>query len=285
MYTIESAGLSDTGKTRKDNEDTLLIDDDMGLYVVADGMGGHRAGEVASQLVVDSIRDYVSHKHEEKAALTGLNDQTLSPAANLIFKGIILSNEVVHEAAKKNDAYHGMGSTVSVLYINDGTLVAANVGDSPIYLIHKGQIETLSVMHTVVAEHKAANPLGADQIGTEYNHVLTRAMGSESTVEANICEVPYFIDDRLVISSDGLTDLVSPDEILSTVTRQPPKIACQTLVKMANDRGGTDNITVIALQVIKPGNRKAKIRNLFSRLYMSLRQSLALKKILEDWEG
>lgn len=279
MYTIESAGLSDTGKIRKDNEDTLLVDDDMGLYVVADGMGGHRAGEVASQLVVDSIRDYIQSCYKDKAAApSGLADHTLSPAANLILKGIILSNEVVHEAAKNNDDYHGMGSTVAVLYINDGTLVAANVGDSPIFLIHKGQIDTLSVMHTVVAEHKAANPEGADQIGAEYNHVLTRAMGTETTVEANICEVPFFIDDRLVISSDGLTDLVSPAEILATVIGHPPKIACQNLVKMANDRGGTDNITVIALQVIKSGNRQTKLTNLLSRLSRILRQSLALKK-------
>ena len=268
MNTIESAGLSDTGKTRKDNEDSLLVDDALGLYVLADGMGGHRAGEVASQLVVESIHDYVNANHEKKAeVLSGFTDQTLSPAANLISEGITLSNEVVHEAANKNDDYHGMGSTVSVLYINADTLVAANVGDSPIYLIHKGQIETLSVMHTVVAEHKAANPESADQIGTEYNHVLTRAMGTESTVEANICEVPYFIDDRLVIGSDGLTDLVSPDEILGTVTRYPPKIACQTLLNMANERGGTDNITVIVLQVVDLGNRKTKIRTLISRLF------------------
>lgn len=266
MYIIESAGLSITGKRRKDNEDTLLIDDDMGLYVVADGMGGHRAGEVASQLVVESIHGFIKSCHEGKHAVdTDITDQTLSPAANQILAGIALSNRVVHEAAIKNEDYHGMGSTISVIYVNNGTLVAANVGDSPIYLIHKGQIESLSVMHTVMAEHAAANPSGAEQLGPEYNHILTRAMGTESSIEANICEVPYFRDDKLVISSDGLTDLVSPGEILLAVTRYAPQIACQTLVEMANDRGGIDNITAIVLQVNKKGKSGSYIKNLLSR--------------------
>ena len=280
MYTIESAGLSDTGKKRKGNEDTLLVDDDIGLYVVADGMGGHRAGEIASQMVVESIRDYIKSFHEGKvtASASEIADQTLSPAANLVVTGIALSNNVVYEAAKSNDDYNGMGSTVSVLYINDGTLVAANVGDSPIYLIHKGQIETLSVMHTVMAEHAAAHPAEAEQIGAEYQHVLTRAMGTESTVEANVCEIPYYKDDKLVISSDGLTDLVSPEEILAAATRHPPGIACQTLVETANDRGGTDNITVIVLQVHKHSNNEGKIKNLLSRVSEGFLRRMGARK-------
>ena len=261
MYKFESAGLSITGKKRKDNEDTLLVDDEMGLYVVADGMGGHRAGEVASQLVVESIHGYIKNCHQGNNDTDNeIVDQTLSLAANQVLSGIALSNKVVHDAATNNEDYHGMGSTISVLYVNDETLVAANVGDSPIYLIHKGQIETLSVMHTVLAEHAAANPAGADRLGPEYNHILTRAMGTESTIEANICEVPYFINDKLVISSDGLTDLVSPEEILVTVNENEPKKACQTLVNMANDRGGIDNITVIVLQV----NRTVNDHNIFN---------------------
>ena len=280
MFSIESAGLSVTGKIRKDNEDTLLVDDDIGLYVVADGMGGHRAGEVASQLVVESIRNHIKNFHEGRVtpSVPEMADQTLSPAANLVVTGIALSNKVVYEASKNNDDYKGMGSTVSILYVSDGTLVAANVGDSPIYLIHRGQIETLSVMHTLMAEHAAAHPAEAEQIGPEYQHVLTRAMGTETTVKANICEIPYFIDDKLVISSDGLTDLVSPEEILAAATRHPPDIACQTLVDTANTRGGTDNITVIVLKVNKHRNSKGKIKNLFSRVSEGILTRMGAKK-------
>ena len=271
MYTIESAGLSDIGKKRKDNEDALIVDDDMGLYVVADGMGGHRAGEIASKLVVESICNYIKSAREGRMAEgSGNVDQTLSSAANLVLAGIALSNKVVYDNARNNKNYHGMGSTISVLYVNNGTLVAANVGDSPIFLMHKGQIETLSVMHTVLAEHAAANPDGADQIGAEYHHVLTRAVGADSTVQANICEVPYFKGDKLVISSDGLTDLVTPEEILAVVATTPPTTACQTLVKMANDRGGTDNITVIVLQINRQSNGNGKFKNLIIRVFDKL---------------
>jgi protein phosphatase len=263
MHTIESAGISDIGKRRKDNEDALLVDDDMGLYVVADGMGGHRAGEIASRLVVESIHGHIRDCRAGTAGVkVDITDQTLSPAANQILTGIRLSNKVVHQAANKVDDYHGMGSTVAALYVNNGTLVAANVGDSPIFLIHKGQLETLSVMHTIKAERAAADPGGADLIGSEYDHVLTRAMGVEMEVDANICEVPYFAGDKLVISSDGLTDLVSPPEILASVTRHPPGPACQELVDMANERGGTDNVTVIVLQIRKPINSGGKIKRI-----------------------
>ena len=283
MYTIESAGISDIGKRRKENEDALLVDDEMGLYVVADGMGGHRAGEVASRLVVESIH---GHIRDCRAGTAGVKidiiDQTLSPAANQILTGIRLSNKVVHRAASKVDDYHGMGSTIAVLYVNNGTLVAANVGDSPIFLIHKGQLETLSVMHTIKAEQAAADPDGADSIGSGYNHVLTRAMGAEMEVEANICEVPFFAGDKLVISSDGLTDLVSPQEILASVTRHPPRPACQELVDMANDRGGTDNVTVIVLQIHKPINSGGKIKRIILRVSEVLFNRYGRTSIKED---
>ena len=267
MYTIESAGISDIGKRRKDNEDTFLVDDEMGLYIVADGMGGHRAGEIASRLVVESIQGHIKNCRAGTAEVNlGIIDQTLSSAANQILTGIHLSNRVVHQTASQNDDYHGMGSTVSVLYVNKGTMVAANVGDSPIILIHKGQLETLSVMHTVKAERAAADPGGVELIGSEYDHVLTRAMGAEMEVDASICEVPCFTGDKLVISSDGLTDLVSPQEILASVTRHPPKTACQELVDMANGRGGTDNVTVIVLQIHEPINSGGKMKKIILRI-------------------
>ncbi|KPJ75434.1 MAG: hypothetical protein AMJ54_14995 [Deltaproteobacteria bacterium SG8_13] len=267
MYVIESAGLTDVGKRRKGNEDAFLVNDELGLYIVADGMGGHQAGEVASKLVVESIRDYMKRFEngtdvEELADI----DTALSKEANRILAGIHLSNRVVHEIAKTKEAYQGMGSTVSVLYFNEQTLIAANVGDSPIYLIHKDKIELLSVPHTVLAEHSAIDPEGAKQLGNEYKHMLTRAMGTEKTVKANICEIPVFQDDALVISSDGLSDLVTPEEVLEVVTGDGTHNACQSLVDLANLRGGTDNITVIVVRVKKAGGGEGKMKDLISRV-------------------
>lgn len=267
MYAIESAGLTDVGKKRKGNEDAFLVNDELGLYIVADGMGGHQAGEVASRLVVESIRDYIK-RFENGAEVEEPDDfdSALSREANRILAGIHLSNRLVHQVANTKEAYKGMGSTVSILYFNDQTLIAANVGDSPIYLIHKGKIELLSEPHTVLAEHSAIDPEGAKQLGNEYKHMLTRAMGTEKTVKANICEIPVFRDDVLVVSSDGLSDLVTPEEVLGVVTADGTRNACRSLVDLANSRGGTDNITVVVVRVKKTGGGEGKVKGLISRV-------------------
>ncbi len=250
MVIIESAGLTHVGMKRKGNEDALYLDDDLGLYVVADGMGGHRAGEIASQLVVKTISEYIMQSQKNGgAANNGEADQSLSPAANRLLSGIHLSNRVVHEASLDNDACRGMGSTVSAVYFTDGTLIAANVGDSPIYLIRDGKIKLLSVLHTVLAEQAAINPANAEKLGLEFKHVLTRAMGTEESVRADIYEIQCFKDDVLVISSDGLSDKATPEEILKLVDQNQLDTACQRLVELANDRGGDDNVTTIVLKV------------------------------------
>ena len=127
--------------------------------------------------------------------------------------------------------------------------IAANVGDSPIYLIRDGKIKLLSVLHTVLAEQAAINPANAEKLGLEFKHVLTRAMGTEETVKADIYEIQCFKDDILVISSDGLSDKASPEEILKLVRHNGLDTACRRLVKLANDRGGDDNVTTIVLKV------------------------------------
>ncbi len=250
MVIIESAGLTHVGMKRKGNEDALYLDDDLGLYVVADGMGGHRPGEIASQLVVKTISEYILQSQKNGgSANNGEADRSLSPAANRLLSGIHLSNKVVHEASLDNDACRGMGSTVSAVYFTDGTLIAANVGDSPIYLIRDGKIKLLSVLHTVLAEQAAINPTNAEKLGLEFKHVLTRAMGTEESVRADIYEIQCFKDDVLVISSDGLSDKATPEEILKLVDQNQLDTACQRLVKLANDRGGDDNVTTIVLKV------------------------------------
>lgn len=251
MVEIESAGITDVGQKRKGNEDSLYLDEEQLLFVVADGMGGHQAGEVASGLVVDTIRDYMRRFLEEGDEVEELADadETLSKEANRLLAGIRLANQAVHDVAKSNKSYQGMGSTVSAVQFTSDALIVANVGDSPIYLIHNGNIEQLSVTHNVITEQMAINPEAAKTIGLQFRNLLTRAMGIEETVEPDISEIQYFKDDMLVISSDGLTDKVTPEEILEVVKREPPAKACKMLVDLANKRGGDDNITVITLKV------------------------------------
>jgi len=263
MILIESAGITDVGKKRKGNEDALFLEDSLGLYVVADGMGGHLAGEVASRLVVDTIGDFIKDNRKNPVDENFLNgDKSLSREAKRLLSGIHLSNQVVHDAARNNSSYRGMGSTVSAVYFTDGTFIAANVGDSPIYLIRDGRIKLLSVPHTVIAEQTALDPENAARLGMEFRHVLTRAMGTEESVKADIYEIQCFKNDILVISSDGLSDKASPEEIQQLVDGNGSDAACRQLVDLANERGGDDNITAIVLKVKMVKNTPMKLKRL-----------------------
>lgn len=268
MFMVESSGLTDVGQKRKLNEDNFFVDDNLKLYVVADGMGGHQAGEVASEMVVDTIRDYMKRfKEGAPDAVEELEDadEALSQEANRILSSIILANRGVHDVAQSDESYEGMGATVSLAYFTEDALVVANVGDSPVYLVHNGNIELLSVIHNVITEQSAMNPDAVDFISDQYKYLLTRGMGIEETVAPDISEIQYFNGDILVISSDGLTDLVTPEEILEVVNNKPTDDACRILVDMANDRGGHDNVTVVVLKV-KSEKEKSWVGRLFSKI-------------------
>ena len=272
MVIVESAGISDVGRKRERNEDSLFYDDRMGLYVVADGMGGHLAGEVASRLVVETMRDYIKQINEEDPADDAeYIDDSISKEANRLLTSIRLSNQVVHEASLQDESYRGMGSTVSAVYFTEDSFIVANVGDSPIYLIRDGSIELLSVLHTVFAEQTARDPEYADLIGNEFKHVLTRAMGVDDSVQAHIHETTCQKNDILVISSDGLTDKASPEEIMQMVNHGNSSVACQAMVDLANERGGDDNITAIILKVKTVKNNQNGFRGLLGSVLKKLR--------------
>jgi protein phosphatase len=250
MYHIESAGITDVGMKRKNNEDSLFLNDEKQFYVVADGMGGHQAGEVASNLVVETLWDYIKRfngdDHVEELAD---HDESLSREANRLLSGIHLANKSVFQTSQNSENYRGMGSTVSTVCFTDSTLIAANVGDSPIYLIHDGKIELLSVPHTVLAEQRAMDSDNTKQLGNEFKHMLTRAMGINETVQADISEIQCFKGDILVIGSDGLTEKITKEEIHEIVAKEKPAKACRKLVDLSNQRMGGDNVTVVVLKI------------------------------------
>ena len=280
MIIVESASITDKGKKRAANEDALILEDALGLYVVADGMGGHRAGDIASRLVVETIGEYIKNAIEnDDCDQTADFDETLSREANRLLSSIRMSNQVVHAASLKNSSCRGMGSTVSAIYFTESTLIAANVGDSPIYLIRGGKIKLLSVPHTFIEEQKTLNPENAEKLGMEFRHVLTRAVGTEKSVIADIYEIQCFGDDILVISSDGLSDKVLPEEILELVYNDGPDAACQKLVNLANDRGGDDNITVIVLKVKLVKNSPHRINRFLALVKRNSFRILARTKI------
>lgn len=255
MIEVDSAGITDVGKMRKANEDAYYLDDDLKIYVVADGMGGHKAGEVASRIVVETIQD----KMNQAASNTdGENlitlDQTLSPEATRIMAGIHLANQAVFTLSSSNKDYKGMGSTVSAVLLAGTRIITVNVGDSPIFLIRNNTIEELYTPHTYIAEHAKLAPKGAKPLGEQYAHMITRAVGLKKTVQPDTCEIEGLQGDMLLICSDGLSDLLKPEEIKKVATRYKPEKAVKALVAHANKRGGRDNITIILVLLTRHPN-------------------------------
>ncbi len=276
MVDIESAGVTDVGRKRKGNEDCFLLDDKEGLYIVADGMGGHRAGEIASNLVVETIREYMTVGIDTMGAVeTVVNaPEAISDQSKKLLDAIACANDRVYRCSREKQEYSGMGSTVSAIYFTNDTFITANVGDSHIYLVHDDNIELLSVIHNVITEQTAIDPVRAKSLGKRFRHMLTRAVGVESAVEADIFESQFFKNDQIILCSDGLSDKVSSKEILDVVLRESPSQACQTFIKMANDRGGDDNVTVIVLKInsikTQPDGIASKFLNYLSYLLKKL---------------
>lgn len=255
MIVADVSGITDVGRKRKGNEDSFFVDEGLQIFVVADGMGGHLAGEVASKLVVDTIHDRMQKADHDPPPSSSEQEQTkdLSDKAKHLYASILEANRIVFKSGQENPAHQGMGSTVSAIAFTGDRLIHANVGDSPIYLVRNKALERLFVPHTMMEEFRAIAPEGSKMPGEHYNHVLTRAMGPKESVEPHIAEIDPQEGDILLISSDGLTDMVSDMEILDVLLRSNPAESCKTLVHMANERGGVDNITIIIIHVKQVG--------------------------------
>ena len=251
MLVIESAGITDIGRKRSGNEDALLLDDELFLYLVADGMGGHQSGEIASAMVVASIHQHMQKLENESQPLHHGQDETkLSPAARQLLSSIEFCNRDIYQIAQRKDHLKGMGSTVSAVHFSAEFIIAANVGDSPIFRVNENKMEVLSIAHTFTSEHAYLFAGQSANMQKAFGHVLTRAIGTHDAVKIDITEYPYENGDTIVISSDGLSNKVSENEIWATVRGYRPEQACQSLIDLANRRGGEDNVTVIVLNVL-----------------------------------
>lgn len=249
-----SSGITDVGLKREGNEDAFSADDELGLYVVADGMGGHLAGEVASRVAVDLLgKTYRAWKDAEPGHdhLFGRVDHSLSTEGNYILSGIRLANRVIYEMARSKEEYEGMGTTVAALAVSEDLIIAANVGDSRIYLIRNEGLERLSRDHTIVAEQVEMGVMTEEEAdASPMKHILTRNLGSAEDVDAEVFEIEPANGDRFLLFSDGITDLVSDEEILAmAIEEESPDALCRNFVNKALKRGGHDNATVICLSL------------------------------------
>jgi len=234
--------MSDTGRVRAENEDCIATLPEIGLAVLADGMGGHQAGEVASRMAVNVIAAHF------RTPLAG----AIAPDGNTVARAIQLANSAIHEAANARPEYQGMGSTAVVALFNDDHLYIGHVGDSRAYRLRNHAFKQLTKDHSVVQELVNRGLFTPEEARQSLaKNLVTRALGTDPIIDAEITDTIVHPGDVLLLCSDGLTDVVSDpqiNEILDTTGADMEAVA-RRLVDTANDQGGPDNISVILVHV------------------------------------
>jgi len=244
---VHGYGLSDVGNKRTNNEDSLLIDEALNLYIVADGMGGHAGGEVASGSAVASISRYL---HENEIS-TLLNDAEpdLQAISRLCEEGVQAACSDVWKLATSGDGPAGMGTTLTMLLFAGAKGVMIHVGDSRLYLVRAGKLHQMSEDHTFTAELVRNGVFSETQaVQSPYAHVLTRALGKSESVQVDTLLFDVLPQDTFLLSSDGLTSYVEDAELVNYLSATDIRNLPQRFVEMALERGGEDNVTVIVVR-------------------------------------
>ena len=249
--TVTAAGLSDVGRKRKTNEDSFHIDPGRGLFIVADGMGGHAAGEVASRLAVDTIQEFLRMSDADSEITWPFEfDESLSAGGNRIQAAIHLANREIVRHMQAQEDTRGMGTTVVTAVVADDSCFIGHVGDSRAYLIRNGTIRQLTRDHTFVNEQVERGFMSrAEAERHPARNILTRAVGSSEELHVDLVETKLVAGDRILLCSDGLSSMVEDEAILRTLQEQADlEEACRSLVALANDNGGWDNVTAVLIR-------------------------------------
>jgi serine/threonine protein phosphatase PrpC len=236
-------GISDVGLSREHNEDSISWDTELGLIMLADGMGGHNAGEIASELAVTAIRDALLD-----VLTPEMLDTHLIKCDEALREAVVYANEEIHEQANRRIECAGMGTTVVITLFYDDKVTYAHVGDSRIYRFRHGETQRLTQDHSLVQEMIDNGYLSQEEaMISSSRNLITRALGIAPEVEVDVRTEVVDIDDVYLLCSDGLSDLLSDQDMTRILTEQRDNLAkaVQTLVDLANERGGTDNISVI----------------------------------------
>ena len=233
---LRTAAHTDVGLRRRGNEDRFALDPELGLCLVADGMGGHSAGQVASALAAETVLVSLRERKGSEASASEKLRGALEDA-----------NRVIYQAARQNTEYAGMGTTVVALLVEGERAALAHVGDSRAYRMRGGRIRQLTDDHSVVGELLRRHEITADDARDHpHRHMLTRALGVRGHVEPDLAELALTRGDRFLLCSDGLTNHLEDHEMAKLSAEFDDLDACcAALIKLANRRGGEDNITVV----------------------------------------
>jgi PPM family protein phosphatase len=244
---VKAFGLSETGPVRRMNEDCFISAEDLRLFVVADGMGGHAAGEVAARVAVESIENFIRRSHEttDFSWPYGI-DPTLSYEANRLKTAVCLANRRINRLAEKHDDYLGMGTTVVCALFSDGQLIVAHVGDSRLYLCAEN-----ALLQLTQDDSWAATVLGSKDAnsGSPTRHVLTNVLGARPDTQVHLLERELFGEETLLLCSDGLHGSVSHETLRDVMAsnQELPALA-RSLISTALEQGSRDNITALVVR-------------------------------------
>lgn len=250
---LQFAGRTDRGVVRSNNEDAILMDLETGLVIVADGMGGYKAGEVASGMAAEVIQKFVSAGLKAARKHTGVSDGGYSHESVLLRDALQRANEVIHDTAKNQPQCEGMGTTVAAALFYNNRVSLAHVGDSRIYRLRHAHFEQLTRDHSLLQELVARGFYTPDEARRSLNkNLVTRALGIEPTVIVDLQEDVASTGDIYLFCSDGLHDMVPDPDIHLTVDTFSDNLetAVSQLIKLANSNGGLDNISAVAAKPV-----------------------------------
>jgi protein phosphatase len=248
---IRAHGATDVGRKRTNNEDSFALRPEHNLYVVADGMGGHSSGEVASHLAVSHINSFFDrHDLNKDSTWPYPYDESLSFAANKVRTAIAMANDRIQRYASDHPESRGMGTTVVAALVDGDEPVISHVGDSRAYLFAGKKLDLLTADHSWVSEQVRMGLLSDEEASRHpLRNVITKALGTKDQAEADVLSVKPAVGDRVLLCTDGLNSMVTDSEIAAVLeAKDSLEATCQALLTLANERGGEDNITVLLIE-------------------------------------
>ncbi len=253
-FDIEFAAVTDIGKIREKNEDSVLISSELSLGVVADGMGGHSAGEIASNIAVSVLAETVRKIADHKLQIPANFLPKLTPTERKILLAANLANAAIYSTAQSSATYRMMGTTLTGVLVEKNCATAVHVGDSRLYLLRNNKIIQITTDHSLAMEHIRRGLLTKQEADhSKIQNILTRAMGIKKNIEFDLLKFPVHEGDILLLCSDGLYKGLNEDQIAAILRagkNMPLVKLCKQLVHDSNDKDGQDNISCVLVKIL-----------------------------------
>lgn len=250
---LSSAGETNVGRKRTHNEDNLLVYGDVGLFVVADGMGGHACGEVASAMVVETMKEYFEKvAQDEGATWPGREERGLSESENMLNAGIRWCNYTIWERGHADQRYKNMGTTVVAIHFDEEKATVAHVGDSRCYRLRAGELKQITEDHSLLNDYlKIATLTAEEQANFPHKNIIVRACGLKDDVKVDLQRDQPSVQDVYLLCSDGLSGEVPDAQILEIMMKHQDDLQAMVaeLIQTACDNGGKDNVTAVAVRI------------------------------------